>query len=111
MSRVVAIVRQSILGATASEKIRTLPQLDIQRRGRRKILPLRIVQSFADDNISAGDAAALRAAWPSMKHKDLLRYLRVYAFSTLSHFSKRVEQLSSLEREMVVVNRFVNTDL
>ena len=70
-----------------------------------------IVQSIADDNISAAEAAALRAAWRSMKHKDLLRYLRAYAISTLFHSSKCVKPLSSLEREMVVANRFANTNL
>lgn len=107
----VAILRQSISGATAREKIQALAQLDIQHRESRENLPLMIVQSIADDNISAAEATALRAAWRSMKHKDLLRYLRAYAISTLFHSSQRVKQLSSLEREMVVANRFANTNL
>ena len=107
----VTILHHAISGTTAREKIRMLAQFDIQQAESLENLPVMIVQSIADDNISTEEATALRTAWRSMKKKDLLRYLRAYGISTLFHSSKRVKQLSSLERMMVVANRFADSDL
>ncbi len=107
----VPILHHSISGATAREKIRKLATHDIVHRESLANLPLMIVQNFADDNISATEAAALRTAWRSMAKKDLLRFLRAYAISTLYHSTTRVKQLTSLDRFMIAANRFADTNL
>lgn len=107
----VSILHHTIYGATTREKIRMLAHFDIEQQESLDNLPLMIVQSIADDSISTVEATALRTAWRSMKKKDLLRYLRAYAISTLFHSTQRVKQLSSLERVMVTANRFADTNL
>ncbi len=107
----VSILHHSISGPTAREKIRMLAHFEIDHKESLANLPLMIVQNFADDNISATEAAALRKAWRSMAKKDLLRFLRAYAISTLFHANTRVKQLTSLDRFMIAANRFADTNL
>lgn len=111
VSHPVSILHRTISGATSREKIRMLAQVDIDQRESLDHLPVMIVQNIADDNISAAEAAALRTAWRSMVRKDLLRFLRAYAISSVFHSSQRIKQLSSLERTMVIANRFADTNL
>jgi len=106
----VRILHRSIAGANASEKIRALARVDIRYKESLDNLPVMIVQSIADDNISFKEARALREAWASMPSKDLLRFLRAYAISTTFHSSQRVKQFTSLERHMVIANRFADTN-
>lgn len=107
----VSILHHTISGPTAREKIRMLAHFDIDYKESVANLPLMIVQSIADDNISSAEASALRRAWASMADKDLLRFVRAYAISTLFHSAQRIKQLSSLERHMVVANRYADTNL
>jgi len=107
----VSILHHTISGATSREKIRMLARFDIDYKESVANLPLMIVQSIADDSISATEASGLRRAWSSMADKDLLRFLRAYAVSTLFHSTQRVKQLTSIERSMVVANRFADTNL
>ena len=107
----VSILHHTISGATAREKMRMLAHFDIDHKESLANLPLMIVQNFADDNISATEAAALRKAWRSMPKKDLLRFLRAYAISSLYHSTQRVKQLTSLDRFMITANRFADTNL
>lgn len=107
----VTILHKTISGPTAREKIRMLARVDIDHQESLANLPLMIVQNFADDTISAAEATALRTAWRSMAKKDLLRFLRAYAISTLFHSPARVKQLTSLDRFMITANRFADTNL
>ncbi len=107
----VSILHHTISGPTAREKIRMLAHFDIGHKESLANLPLMIVQNFADDNISATEAAALRKAWRSMAKKDLLLFLRAYAISTTFHANTRVKQLTSLDRFMIAANRFSDTNL
>ncbi|MBK6658960.1 MAG: hypothetical protein IPG43_12755 [Proteobacteria bacterium] len=104
------ILHHTIAGANSRDKIRTLARFDINYKESLANLPVMIVQSIADDNVSAQEAAALRRAWASMADKDLLRFLRAYAISTQFHSATRVKQLTSLERHMVIANRFADTN-
>ena len=106
----VPILHHTIAGANARDKIRALARIDINYKESLDNLPVMIIQSIADDDISDGEATALRRAWASMPSKDLLRFLRAYAISTLFHSSQRVKQLTSLERHMVIANRFADTN-
>lgn len=106
----VRILHKVIAGANANEKIRALARVDINYPESLANLPVMIVQSIADDSISLNEASALRQAWRAMPQKDLLRFLRAYAISTLFHSSQRIKQLTSLERHMVIANRFADTN-
>ncbi len=106
-----AILHKNISGANARDKIRLLAEHDIKYKESLDNLPVMIVHSIADDSISADEAAALRRAWRGMAEKDLLRFLRSYAISTLFHSTQRIKQLSSLERHLVTANRFADTNL
>ncbi len=106
-----SILHHTISGATSREMIRQLAHYDIAYQESQDNLPVMIVQSIADDSISPAEATALRQAWRSMAQKDLLRFLRAYAISTLFHSSQRIKQLTSMERNMVIANRFADTNL
>lgn len=107
----VAVLHHTLSGANTRDKIRTLAGFEIDYQESLDNLPVMIVQSIADDNISTTEAAALRRAWAAMADKDLLRFLRAYAISTLFHSSSRIKQLTSLERHLVTANRFADTNL
>ena len=107
----VPILHHMISGANAGEKMTKLAHYEITERESLANLPVMIIQSIADDSISATEAAALRQAWRSMAKKDLLRFLRAYAISSLFHSPQRVKQLTSLERYMIIANRFADTNL
>ena len=106
----VRALHRSIVGANANVKIRALAKVDINYPESLDNLPVMIVQSIADDTISFKEARELRLAWRSMPRKDLLRFLRAYAISTQFHSSSRVKQLTSLERHMVIANRFADSN-
>ena len=70
-----------------------------------------IVQGIADDYINANEASALRQAWQSMQTKDFLQFIRAYAVSALFHSPDRIKQWTSLERFLLISNRFTHSNL
>ena len=70
-----------------------------------------IVQGMADDYIDESEAAALRQAWQSMQTKDFLQFIRAYAVSGLFHSPNRIKQWTSIERYLLINNRFTHSNL
>ncbi|MGE0859313.1 MAG: DUF1800 family protein [Gammaproteobacteria bacterium] len=107
----VPILRTMIGGANMRDDLRDLARFEIRHPESSDALPLMIVQGMADDQLSQGEAQALRRAWRAMPRKDLLRFLRAYAISTHFHSPQRARQLSSLDRFMIFANRFTDSNL
>ena len=108
---VVEILGQNIEGLTTVEKIRALSDIAIEHPESLDNLPLMIVQGIADDYIDDNEAAALRQAWQSMQTKDFLQFIRAYAVSPIFHSSNRIKQWTSIERYLLINNRFTHSNL
>jgi len=64
-----------------------------------------IISTLADDNLNETRSNQLRAAWAAMEgNKNLLRFLRVYATSTLFHSPNQFKYFTSHERAMYQAN-------
>jgi hypothetical protein len=107
----VEIQRKSIAGATAREKIAALADISVKHPEARANLPIIIIQGLADDEISSTEAQALRTAWNAMPKKNLLRFLRAYAISKQFHARARTKRLNSIERFMIIANRFADSNI
>lgn len=107
----VEILNQNITGATGYDKIRALSDVAINHAESLNNLPVMIIQNMADDYIDATEAAALRQAWASMAEKDFLKFIRAYAVSTLFHSPNRIKQWTSIERYLMIVNRFTHSNM
>lgn len=97
-------------GASACGKIRQLARVSIAHPESLDNLPILIVQGMADDSLSPGETAALRQAWRGMPRKNLLRFLRAYAVSTLFHARSRVKYMTSIERFVTIANLIADTN-
>lgn len=100
----IEIMHQTIEGATAREKIHALADIDIKHPESLDNLPVMIVSGLANDNLSEGDMAQLRAYWAGMMKKDMLQFLRAYAISTQFHSPNRVKYWTPLERNRLYAN-------
>jgi len=98
------ILHQEIQGANTQEKIRALAKWSIQHPESLNNLPILIIQGLADDLLDEEDRAEIVRVWGAMEKKDLLRFLRSYAISTLFHSSKRIKYWSSIERNLIACN-------
>ena len=105
------VLGQSIAGNNGREKITALSDIAINHQESLDNLPLMIVQQIADDYIDDGEAAALREAWASMADKDFLTFIRAYAISTIFHSPNRIKQWTSIERYLMITNRFTHSNL
>lgn len=97
-------------GGNACAKIRQLARVSIKHPESVSNLPVMIVQGIADDEISPAEAAALRRAWRGMPQKNLLRFLRAYAVSTLFHSRDRVKHITSIERFITISNLIADSN-
>ena len=107
----VEILNANIAGNTTVEKIQALSDIAIEHPESLDNLPLMIVQGMADDYIDESEAAALRQAWQSMQTKDFLQFIRAYAVSGLFHSPNRIKQWTSIERYLLINNRFTHSNL
>ena len=107
----VEVLNQNIDGPTTVEKITALSDVAIEHPESLDNLPVMIVQGIADDYIDASEAAALRQAWQSMQTKDFLQFIRAYAVSALFHSPNRIKQWTSIERYLLINNRFTHSNL
>lgn len=94
-------------GRNALQRIKKLSQVAIFHHESRDNLPVIIISGLADDNLSDADIAEIRAAWSSMKTKNLLSFLRAYAISTQFHNASRVKYLTSIDRRMLIYTQFI----
>lgn len=95
----VEILRRTICGRTASEKLDALSPVVAAHPEVMQSLPLFIVDHFADDQLTAGKTAAIRAGWLAA-HDDLLAFLRSYAISTTFHRDDTVKFASAFSRNL-----------
>jgi hypothetical protein len=94
-------------GRNALKRIQKLSQVAMFHNESRDNLPVIIISGLADDNLSDADIAEIRAAWSSMKTKNLLSFLRAYAISTQFHNASRVKYLTSIDRRMLINTQFI----
>jgi len=99
------ILGETISGANASQKIDNLMPISIEHPESLRNLPIMIISTLADDNLNETRSNQLRAAWAAMEgNKNLLRFLRVYATSTLFHSPNQFKYFTSHERAMYQAN-------
>jgi len=103
----VEILGRTISGDTAYEKIDALSQIAIEHNESLDNLPVFIIRTLADDNLTDSKTAAIRAAWRAMEPKELLGFLQAYAISDLFHSPSRIKYLPSIDRNLIVLNRIL----
>jgi hypothetical protein len=106
----VDVLHVTYSGATAADQINAIGQAEIEHNESLDNLPLIIIRGLADDEIDAGEAAALRTAWRSMPRKDLLSFLRAYATSTLFHSPNRLHYQTSFDRHLTFANHYTQSN-
>lgn len=94
------VLGQSVDGTTAKEKIAGICAHAIAHRESLENLPVIIVRTLADDQLTPEKTATIRAAWAEMEPKSLLTFLRNYATSTTFHDVSRIKYWTSIERNL-----------
>ena len=98
------VLRQTICGRTAEEKLSALrPHVAVHREALDG-LPVYIVEHFADDQLTEEEIATIRAAWRAA-NDDLLAFLRSYAISTTFHHEGAVKFASAFTRNLTLSAR------
>ncbi len=92
-------------GPTAHEKIARIIELNMDHPETAENLPVIIIRSLADDNLTDDKIASIRAAWAAQSTENLLDFLRSYAISTTFHDASRVKYWSSIDRNLIASNR------
>lgn len=103
------ILHESVAGLTAREMITTLADKAVYHRESLSNLPLIIVRTLADDNLTPEKTAAVQKLWADTQPKNLLTFLRRYAISKAFHDASRVKYLSSLDR-LVLISNLITLD-
>jgi len=105
-TRPLNILNQTITGATAAEKIDNLFEYSIEHPESLENLPVYIISTIADDNLSAQKEDQLRTAWASMGgNKQFLDFIQAYAISTLFHSEDQFKYTTSVERNLYLANK------
>lgn len=97
------ILRQSICGATAADKIAALSPVAAHHPEALDNLPTYIAGHFADDRLTGEKIQALRRAWID-SNDNLLEFLRSYAVSQIFHSRQRVKFASAFDRNLTLLN-------
>ena len=107
------ILKHTISGANAKEKIEAIAEVDIANSESLNNLPIMIISHFADDNLGTDTIKRIRSSWASMSEKRLLPFLWAYAVSTDFHSSHRYKYDSTIQRNMRIANKMIidNLDL
>ena len=101
------ILGQDITGADAAEKIDQLMPISIQHAESLFNLPVYIISTLADDNLTEDKRTQLRNAWASLgPNKDFLSFIQAYAISDLLHDDSHRKYFSSFERAYIQANKF-----
>jgi hypothetical protein len=102
---VLEMLHVPIGGSQALERIDQLSEYAIEEPESLNNLPVMIIGGLADDNLDADKISRIRSAWASMPEKNLLDFLRAYAISTLFHDPGRIRYLSSIDRNLLILNQ------
>lgn len=100
------ILRQSICGATAAEKLDALSHQVAAHPEVMANLPVYVVSHFADDQLTETKMAEVRTGWVAV-HDDLLKFLRAYAISTAFHREDTVKFESTFTRNLALSSAMV----
>ena len=101
------ILHTSIEGATAREKIESLSEVAINHQESLDNLPIMIVRSLADDNLTPDKIVAIRQIWSDLAEKDLLEFIKRYAISEVFHSSDRMKYHSSFDKQIFFHNQML----
>lgn len=99
------ILKTTIVGKTAQEKIQNLAQVAMQHPESLENLPILIVRGLADDNLTQDKIDIIRKLWAEMSSKNLLLFLKRYAISTAFHHPTRRKLWSSFDRNLIIHNQ------
>ena len=100
----VDILKSTVSGANASEKIDKIASMGMEHSESLINLPLMIIKHFADDNLSQENSLRVQNSWKMMQSKNILPFLWAYAVSTDFHSPSRFKYASSIERLLRVKN-------
>jgi hypothetical protein len=100
------ILRSQICGATAADKIDALSPLVANHPEVMDNLPVYVIQTLADDRLTADKVQNIRSAWKSA-NDDLLSFLRSYAISTDFHSQGRVKFGTAFQRNLTLYNSII----
>ena len=102
----VNILNSSIGGTSAANKIDNLMPISIQHPESLENLPIMIIQSLADDNLSDNDKIRLRNSWASLGvNRKLLDFIHAYAISDMFNDATQFKYLTSHERAIYLANK------
>lgn len=98
------ILRQTISGNSAKEKLIALADIAIETEESLNNLPVYVIEYFADDNLTEAKIAAIRELWRNNSNHDMLKFLRDYAISPmfLSHDTYKFK--NAINRNMTTYN-------
>jgi len=104
------ILKTDINGSNAKEKMFNLSKVGIEHKESLDNLPIMIIRNLADDNLNEQKIAKLRYNWAKMESKNLLEFLKKYATSQMFHSSDRFKFYSSIDRNMLILNKMTLTN-
>ncbi len=93
-----------IHGNNAREKIFALARAAINLPESLDNLPLYVISSLADDNLSADKISGVRALWAATQPKNLLAFLRAYAISPLFLRADTYKFFNAVDRNILIYN-------
>ena len=102
----VNILRSSISGADAAQKIDNLMPISMQHPESLHNLPIMIISALADDNLSDLAKDQLRDSWAALGvNRKLIDFIRAYAVSEMFHSNDQLKYLTSHERAFYLANK------
>lgn len=104
------ILGHQVPGATAVDRVNYIAPRAITNDESLRNLPVRIIRSIADENITSQTAAGLADLWGRLPKKSLLSFLRHYAISTLFHNPHRVKYWNTIERNLLHTNMITTSN-
>lgn len=99
------ILRRSINGVSAREKIDAIADIAMEHEESLNNLPVKIIEGLADDNLTEENKNTLRQAWKEDQTKNVLNFIRNYAISKTFHRQGRLKFLNSIERNVKIANK------
>lgn len=100
------ILHEQICGINAGEKIDALSVIVARQQEVLDNLPVFIISSLADDQLSNADKGLIRKAW-LLANDNLLEFIRAYAISQQFHSASRIKYMASLDRNLALYNAVV----
>ena len=103
------VIKQSITGTNALERLQNLAPYAIQHLDSLKNLPVMIIQTLADDTLTdhPDRMDRIRAYWASLPEKNLMTFLKGYATSTDFHTADRIKYYTTFDRSLILANRML----